>query len=146
MSLKIQNISLNKKAYSPRLILVGDNKEQRKKAEKFAKDNLFEFHSYSEEEWATLEEIDQYIQEEELSKQIISLPTGARATASLDKVEEETIRRVVQNTNGNMMKASRALKIARATLYRKMEKYGLNLKKQREKLIKQQEKTFKKAA
>ena len=130
----------------PRLILVGENKFHIKKAENFAKENHFKFHSYPEEEWATLEEIDQYIQEEELSKQIINLPVGKKSISSLEELESETIKRVVQNTNGNMMKAARILKIARATLYRKMEKYGMNLKKQREDLFKKQEKTFKKTA
>ena len=152
MSKKVQNSpSFPKKGPNktnwPRLILVGQNKLHIKKAENFAKENHFKFHSYSEEEWATLEEIDQYIQEEELSKQIINLPVGKKATiSSLDELESETIKTVVQNTNGNMVEAARILKIARATLYRKMEKYGLNLKKQREELLKEQEKLFKKTA
>lgn len=151
MTKKTQNTPLLEKNNSnqtdwPRLILVGENKFHIKKAENFAKENHFKFHSYSKEEWATLEEIDQYIQEEELSKQIINLPVGKKAISSLDELESETIKRVVQNTNGNMMKAARILKIARATLYRKMEKYGLNLKKQRKELFKKQEKTFKKTA
>ena len=129
----------------PRLIFVGENNFQIKKVEKFAKDNSFNFHSYSEENWVTLEEIDQYIQEEELSKQIISLPVGKGNISSLDEMEAETIKRVLKNVNGNMMKAARTLKIARATLYRKIEKYGVNLKKQREEEMKKQEKTFKKA-
>jgi len=130
----------------PCLILIGENKFHIKKAKSFAKENHFKFHSYSEEEWATLEEIDQYIQEEELSKQIIDLPVGKKAISSLDELEAETIKSVIQNTNGNMKKAALILKIARATLYRKMEKYGLNLKKQREELFKKQEKSFKKTA
>ena len=130
----------------PKLIFVGKNKLQLKRAEQFAKNSRFEFHTYSDEEWATLEEIDQYIQEEEISKQIIKLPVGKKAIPSLDELEAETIKRVVQNTNGNMMKAARALKIARATLYRKMARYGLNLKKQREEQMKKQKKILKSAA
>lgn len=129
-----------------KLIFVGANKFQIKKVEKFARESRLEFMTYSEGEWATLEEIDQYIQEEELSKQIINLPVGKRTAFSLDDLEAETIKRVIKNVNGNMMKAARTLKIARATLYRKMERYGLNLKEKREKQMKQQNKSLKRAA
>ena len=131
---------------APRLIFVGENKFQEKKAEQLAKTLKARFMSYSEEEWATLEEIDQYIQDEEVSKQIITLPAGRRAVSSLDEVEAETIKKVMRDFNGNKMKTARALKIARATLYRKMERYGLlNFKKQKEELEKRQ-KSLKKAA
>ena len=139
------NDSQNKNSL-PKLIFVGENKLQIKRAEQFAKNSCFEFHTYSDEEWATLEEIDQYIQEEEISKQIIKLPVGKRTISSLDELEAETIKRVVQSTNGNIMKAARTLKIARATLYRKMERYGLKSKKQREEQMKKQKKIFKSAA
>ena len=138
----------NNKNTGPTLIFVGGNKFHLKRAEKFAKDNHFKFSSYSDGDWATLEEIDQYIQEEELSKQIVNLPTGQKAVASLDEMEAETIKRVIKSFDGNMIKAARTLKIARATLYRKIERYGWNLKKQREEqfLNKKQDKTFKKTA
>lgn len=135
--------SINKPA---KLIFVGKNKFQIKAAQKFAQSSKLEFLTYSEGEWATLEEIDQYIQEEEISKKIINLPVGKRTAFSLDDLEAETIKRVVQNVNGNMMKAARTLKIARATLYRKMERYGLNLKKQRDKEFKKQKEILKRVA
>ena len=134
------------RASLPKLIFVGENKFQAKLAEQFAIKNQFLFMSYHEEEWATLEEIDQYIQDEELSKQVVNLPIGKRTISSLEDLEAETIKRVVKNVNGNMIKAARALKIARATLYRKLEKYGLNLKKQREESLKKQKESLKSAA
>ena len=136
----------SKKNSRPKLIFVGENKLQIKKVEKFAQINQYDFLNYSEGEWVTLEEIDQYIQEEELSKQIINLPVGKRTVFSLDDLEAETIKKVIKNVNGNMMKAARTLKIARATLYRKMERYGLNLKEQREKQMKKQKEILKKIA
>lgn len=128
-----------------KLIFVGENNTQFKKVKKFAEDNNLKCLSYSEVEWATLEEIEQYIQDEELSKQVVDLPIGHRAVSSLDKVEAETIKTVIKNSGGNMIKAAQALKIARATLYRKMEKYGLNLKRQREEQFKQMKKIKKTA-
>ena len=130
----------------PRLIFVGKDQLMIKKARKFSQDNKILFHHYSEEDWATLEEIDQYIQEEELSKQIVSLPVGKANISSLSEMEADTIKKALKHVNGNMAKAARSLKIARATLYRKIEMYGLNLKKQREKEFKNQNRTVKKAA
>ena len=131
---------------TPKIIFVGENKFQLKRIQKFAKDSKLEFHSYSNGEWATLEEIDQYIQEEDLSKQILSLPSGANTVSSLDEMEAETIKKVIKKFDGNIVKAAQTLKIARATLYRKMEKHGLNLKKKREEHFKQQEKILKNVA
>ncbi|MCZ0932005.1 MAG: hypothetical protein OXJ52_02515 [Oligoflexia bacterium] len=120
------------------LISVGANHIQNRVISKFARENRLDFTTYTEKEWATLEEIDQYIQEEELSKQIINLPIGANKDFSLDKLQEATIKRVVQIKNLNVNEAAKRLKIGRATLYRKLEKYGLTLKNERKKRTKKQ--------
>ena len=130
----------------PRLVFIGKDELLLKKAQKFSRDNKMLFQQYSEEEWATLEEIDQYIQEEELSKQVVNLPIGKVNISSLSEMEADTIKKALKHVNGNMTEAARSLKIARATLYRKIEMYGLSLKKQREKEFKNQNKTAKKAA
>ena len=130
----------------PKLIFVGGNKAQFKRVQKFAEDSNFKYYAYSDVEWATLEEIDQYIQDEEVSKQVVDLPIGQKAVSSLDEVEVNTIKTVIKNSGGNMIKAARTLKIARATLYRKMEKYGLNLKKHREAQLVNHMKKVRKAA
>ena len=44
---------------------------------------------------------------------------------TLDEMEEKTIREAMTNNGGNMSRAARELGITRATLYRKMEKYGI---------------------
>ena len=146
--LKGQNEQLKpqKEEYLPKLVFVGKNASQIQKAEKFAKNNQFEFLSYSEEEWATLEEIDQYIQEEELSKQVITLPIGQNKDSSLDAIEAETIQKVIKQVNGNMKKAAQVLKIARATLYRKMKRHSLDLKREREKQYKNSDRKIKRVA
>lgn len=141
----VQPSSPEKKS-PPRLIFVGENPIQLKKVKKFAKNSGFDFHHYSESEWATLEEIDQYIQDEELSKQTVHLPAGRNTVASLDEMEAETIKKVLRSTNGNVVKTCRVLKIARATLYRKMERYGLSLKREREEQLKKYESTVKNAS
>ena len=132
----------------PKLIFVG-NKEgpEMKKARQLSVQYKMAFQAYSEEEWATLEEIEQYIQDEELSKQIIHLPSGLRTVSSLDAVEAETIKKALRKMNGNMQKVARTLQISRATLYRKIEKYSLSLKGKREReLLTQEMKKSSKAA
>ncbi len=140
------NANFNGRTEKAKIIFVGRNKFQMKKAQRLARENQCDFLVYSEEEWATLEEIDQYIQEEELSERLIKLPMGRKTGLALDEIEEETIKRAVKNSNGNILQAANALKIARATLYRKMERYGLSLKKQREEQIKKQKKILKRVA
>jgi len=134
----IISLKNRKKEAKTQIIFVGNNKFQLKKVKEFTKKNNLKLQLYSEKEWATLEEIDQYIQEEEISKQVVTLPLGRKPICSLDEVELATIKKVLDNVNGNMMKASRILKIARATLYRKMEKYGLDLKEKQKKTYKKE--------
>lgn len=44
---------------------------------------------------------------------------------TLDEMEEKTIREAMNHHSGNMSRAARELGITRATLYRKLEKYGI---------------------
>lgn len=132
--------------FSPKLILVGGDQDQFKTIKQIAKDNNFDYLTYSNIEWATLEEIDQYIQDEDLSKQVVELPKGKQMMSSLDKLEEGILKQIIKNLNGNMLKAIRTLKIARAVLYKKTEEHSLSLKKQREDELKKQKKQLKKSA
>ena len=45
---------------------------------------------------------------------------------TLDNLEAQTIRNAIEQHNGNLSKAARALGISRTALYRRIEKYGLN--------------------
>ena len=120
------------------LISVGTNSVTNQLITKCAEENGLAFTTYTENEWATLEEIDQYIQEEDLSKQIINLPVGSNQEFSLDKIQETTIKQVTQMKKLNINEAAKTLKIGRATLYRRLEKYGLDVKKERKELLKKQ--------
>lgn len=137
---------LKKEDSQQKLIIVSENKFLIKKARQFAEKKRLKLLVFSEEEWVTIEEIDQYIEEEELSKQVVNLPTGYQTISALDMLEAETIKKAIKESNGNMMEAARTLKIARATLYRKIERYGLKLKKQREKQMARQRINLKRVA
>ncbi|MBT1704135.1 sigma-54 dependent transcriptional regulator [Fulvivirgaceae bacterium PWU20] len=67
---------------------------------------------------ATLQETD-FI----LSRSLSSNPTNN--TLNLDEVEKSAIAKALQMHNGNISKAAEELGLTRASLYRRMEKYGL---------------------
>ena len=129
---KLQVLS-NKKA---RLIFVGPGSSQKTALiEQFAKKNGLDFSIYSDSEWATMEEIDQYIQEEDLSKQVSNLPMGKNQDFSLDHITRQHIKKILQLKKLNINAVARTLKIGRATLYRKLEKSGLNIKEERKEFL-----------
>ncbi len=112
-----------------KLICVSNRPSHIRRMRRLALQNNYEFSSFSEEEWATIEEIDQHIPDEEISTtNATSLPLGVRPLFSLDDVEAKAIKRVIYKVNGNAARAARALNIGRATLYRKLDRYGFNLK------------------
>ena len=113
------------------LVSIGASHMQNRGISKFARQNSLDFMTYTEDEWATLEEIDQYIQEEELSKQIINLPIGSNQDISLDQLQKTTIKKIDKIKNISVNKMAKKLKIGRASLYRKMEKHGIKLKSER---------------
>ena len=119
------------------VISIGANPLQNRMISRFARENNLNFMTYTESEWATFEEIDQYIQEEELSKQVINLPIGANQELSLNSIQKNSNKHNSSEIKDiNVNKTAKRLKIGRATLYRKLEKYGLSLKKEREKKLK----------
>ena len=121
---------------SKKLILVGGKNDGTIfLAKKFAKKHGLDFANYTENEWATLEEIDQYIQDEELSTQIVSLPMGNNEDVSLDSITKKHIEKMLYLKQLNINEVAKTLKISRATLYRKMEQNGLNIKNERKELL-----------
>jgi transcriptional regulator of acetoin/glycerol metabolism len=44
---------------------------------------------------------------------------------NLDEIEKDMIQKVVEKHNGNISKAAKELGLTRASLYRRLEKYGL---------------------
>lgn len=53
------------------------------------------------------------------------LASDAAQVMTLDSLEARTIRNAIEQHDGNLSKAARALGISRAALYRRIEKYGL---------------------
>lgn len=116
-------------AKNSKLIVIGDDESLLKKAKTFALTNNLILKHYTEEDWATLEEIDQYIQEEDISKQVINLPFGASPIALSSQLEERRIKQSLKRNKQSLTKLAKKMKITRAILYKKLELYSLKNKK-----------------
>jgi DNA-binding NtrC family response regulator len=60
-----------------------------------------------------------------LAPPLTALPTAVLASTDLEDIERVTIERVFQQVNGDKVAAGRLLGISRATLYRKLRRYGI---------------------
>jgi two-component system response regulator HydG len=60
-----------------------------------------------------------------LSAKPINEKVATPASFNLDEVEKTTIQRVIDKNGGNISKAAKELGLTRASLYRRLEKYGL---------------------
>ena len=111
-----------------KMILITDNPAHILKGKAIAKKHRYEFQSYSPKKWEMMEELESQVDEDrEITAKIIPLPTGHTPLSSLKKMESDAIEKVLISCNGNASKASRILKVGRATLYRKMERLGLDI-------------------
>ena len=125
--------SIKKNLKPDKIILITNDKKTVSKFKKMALESNCKFSNYTEDDWATFDDIEQYIQDEELLRKVVALPSGYRSAFSLEEVEAEAIKRVINGVNGNALRAAKCLKIGRATLYRKLDKYGLSLRAVRSK-------------
>lgn len=65
------------------------------------------------------------IRTQSLASEVSNVQTEIPANIKLDELEAQTIRRAIEQHNGNLSKVARTLGISRAALYRRMEKYGI---------------------
>ncbi len=56
---------------------------------------------------------------------------------TMQEIEAEAIRAAIEYNNGNLVRAARELRIGRATLYRKLKKYGIPTRSERRKQLMQ---------
>ena len=118
---------------SVKMILITDNRAHIQNGQSIARQNGYLFQSYSIKKWDLIKELESQLKEDkEISAKIIPLPTGHTPMSSLQKVENDMIEKVLISCNGNASKAAKILRIGRATLYRKIERLGLDLNKLRD--------------
>ena len=115
-----------------KMILITDNPAHILKGKAIAKKHRYIFQSYSPKKWEMMEELENQVDEDR------------EITA---KMESDAIEKVLVSCNGNASKAARILKVGRATLYRKMERLGLDIDGYRvlEEAHRKQKKTLQKA-
>lgn len=109
------------------IILISDKMSEVEKLENLSKKNKWLFSVYTPEEWSSRSDEAFLFHNEESSQKTLSLPSGYRPIFSLDEIEAYIIEKVLGICNGNTSKAARLLRIGRATLYRKIEKLGIEL-------------------
>ena len=109
------------------IILISDKVSEVEKAEDFSRKNKWLFAVYTPEEWNSRSDEAFLFHNEEFSQKALPLPSGYRPIFSLDEIEAYIIEKVLGICNGNTSKAARLLRIGRATLYRKIEKLGIEL-------------------
>ena len=109
------------------IILISDKVSEVEKVENFSRKNKWLFSVYTSEEWDSRSDEAFLFHNEEFSQKALSLPSGYRPIFSLDEIEAYIIEKILGICNGNTSKAARLLRIGRATLYRKIEKLGIEL-------------------
>lgn len=63
-----------------------------------------------------------------------ALANGGHRARTMSEIEAEAIRAAIEGNNGNLVRAARELRIGRATLYRKLKKYGIPTRTERRQL------------
>ncbi len=66
--------------------------------------------------------------EKQYQRQDEPLDTGFRAGMTLDEIEKQTILQTLEKYDNNLSRVASVLGISRAALYRRLEKYGIQLK------------------
>ena len=80
----------------------------------------------SDNETLSIEDLpDEYLTSRSELTSESALKLSTQSISSLDSAEQQTIEAAIIQTNGNMTQAAKILGIAKGTLYRKVEKYGI---------------------
>lgn len=137
-----------------KLIFISNSLADIEKIKEFAKNNGYPLKHYSKEEW---ENNSEYYSEETLKNNnantvknnlsIVQLPNVNYPLQTMNEIKVEAIRTALLKSRGNASKAAEMLKIGRATLYRKIKEFGVNLESMRKDMDENEYKqTFKKTA
>ena len=114
-----------------KIIIISSNRRLVSEATDWAAQKSCPVEHYTEQEWKSKK-----IQTENDNSNVISitkrvtLPAGRTTLKSLKplgEVQMDTIRQALYSMNGNISRVSKALNIGRATLYRKIKDYNIDL-------------------
>lgn len=120
-----------------KLLFISNNLVDVEKVKHFAKKNQFSLEHYSKEEWKTLSAkwVKKNLKKDNNttnhSFSLIKMPIATNSIQTMDDIKLEAIRTALLQSRGNASKAAIALKISRATLYRKLNEFGMSLESMR---------------
>lgn len=144
------------------LIFVSDDNEATQQARSFAENNGADFHGYTTSEWRYNLEDPGF--REKIADAVPSLSSGSSVVdggakilpfpgqqspgpemgsgtpqqhggvKTINELESIAIENAIQEFNGNLTEAAKALGIGRATLYRKVKLYGIKASRERKKM------------
>ena len=120
-----------------KIIFISNSLADIQKVKDFAKNSKYSMEHYSKEEWKNKSVKKTFsnkstrninsINSSNLS--VIELPSsGNSLLQTMDEIKVEAIKKALLQSRGNASKAAEALKIGRATLYRKIKELGVDLK------------------
>ncbi|MCB0422946.1 MAG: hypothetical protein KDD61_18235 [Bdellovibrionales bacterium] len=143
------------------LIFVSDDNMATQQARSFAENNGAEFHGFTTSEWRYNLEDPKF--REKVMDGVPSLVSGSAVVEggakilpfpnqqvssahsssnnqvgpvkTINELESIAIENAIQEFNGNLTEAAKALGIGRATLYRKVKLYGIKASRERKKMV-----------
>ena len=121
-----------------KLIFISSSLADIEKIKEFAKNNNYSLEHYSKEEWKNnsenqyekgLKNTDAGLNNHNFS--IVPIPSMNHSLQTMNEIKVEAIRMALLKARGNASKAAEMLQIGRATLYRKIKEFGVNLESMR---------------
>ena len=124
-----------------KMIIVSDENDFIVAAKDFCESNGSTMKAYTPSEWGRMVNSPSFVHslvggempsgpsQPKTGAKILQFPTGAVTgdrVATMNEIESVAIRGAIQNFNGNLTEAAKALGIGRATLYRKVKLYNID--------------------
>ncbi|MCB0392789.1 MAG: hypothetical protein KDD58_15980 [Bdellovibrionales bacterium] len=124
-----------------KLIIVSDDQDVVQRAKAFAASNGVSCEVYSTMEWgnkSSMTNLTSGNEPVETGAKILPFPgnagyTGSKKVQTINELESVAIEKAINEYNGNLTEAAKALGIGRATLYRKVKQYGIDPSQARKK-------------
>lgn len=111
-----------------KIILISSDHNTINAVTAFASNQGCQFEFYTQKQW---KEKKQNLDNVVPIRKNMLLPTGKRSSSfylkSLDEIQSDTIRQALVVAKGNVSRVSKILNIGRATLYRKIRQYNIDL-------------------
>lgn len=124
-----------------KFIVVSDDLDVVQRAKAFAASNGVACEVYTTQEWeskSNVTPLSSGLEPVNTGAKILPFPgtpgyTGSKKVQTINELESVAIEKAINEYNGNLTEAAKALGIGRATLYRKVKQYGIDPSQARKK-------------